>query len=79
MRKAKFNKGDILYWYSVIVGRPVGGKVVEVEQRPYGNAYSLDCGKDGRWEVDEAKLTKRKNPKYVKTKVSIIKKTMGWN
>lgn len=79
MRKAKFRKGDKLYWYSTIEGKVLSGTVIKVEQYNHGNNYVLDCGTNGNWEVAEEKLTKRSNPTYVESKSNKILQTMGWN
>lgn len=70
MKKAKYKVGDTLYWYSVIEGKVIGGKVEKIE----GDEYRINV--DGhRWGVREFKLSKRKNVGYRENKV---KQLMGW-
>lgn len=59
MKNAKYKVGDILYWYSVIEGKVVGGKVTKII---YGE-YIINV--DGNiWMVKEYKLSKRRNVGY---------------
>lgn len=70
MKKAKYKVGDTLYWYSLIEGKVVGGKVKKIN----GTEYRISV--DGTmWGVNEYKLSKRKNVEY---KENPVMKAMGW-
>jgi len=73
MKKAKYEVGDTLYWFSVIEGKVIGGKV----KRIIADMYVINV--DGSlWEVNEYKLSKRKSVKYKETSGDKIMKAMGW-
>lgn len=59
MKKAKYNIGDTLYWFSVIKGKVIGGKVEKIN----GDEYKINVD-DLKWVVKEFKLSKRKNVGY---------------
>jgi hypothetical protein len=73
MKKSKYKIGDTLYWYSVIAGKVIGGKVKAIN----GDEYRISV--DGTmWGVRECKLSKRKNVGYRESPAEKIKKVMGW-
>ena len=73
MKKAKYKVGDTLYWYSVIEGKVIGGKVKAIN----GTEYRISV--DGNmWGVNEFKLSKRKTVGYKESPADKIKKVMGW-
>ena len=73
MKKAKYKVGDTLYWFSVIEGKVIGGKVEAIN----GTEYRINV--DGcRWGVHECKLSKRKNVGYKESPAGKIMKGMRW-
>ena len=73
MKKSKYEVGDTLYWFSVIEGKVIGGKVENIN----GTEYRINV--DGRrWGVNECKLSKRKTVGYRESPANKIMKGMGW-
>ena len=73
MEKTKYKIGDTLYWYSIIEGKVISGKVEKIE----GPEYTINV-KGIRWAVNEYKLSKRKTVGYRESPANKIMKGMNW-
>lgn len=73
MKKAKYKVGDTLYWYSIIEGKVIGGKVQNIKCGEYTIYVNGTV-----WVVEEYKLSKRKTVGYRESPANKIMKGMNW-